>query len=104
MEPTTFWEEAFGPGGRDTLRLLWGAKNFRTRKNKSSTFRSFKLPKGTIKIYEEHYEENTYFYWTKKYTVYFDTTNKKSPPSHFTFESTFIRHIVESMTGLTLDL
>ena len=104
MEPTTFWEEAFGPGGRDTLRLLWGAENFRTQKNKNNTVRSFKLPKGTIKIYEEPYEEFTYFYITTKYTVYFDTTNKKSRSSHFTFESTFIRHIVEMLTGLTLDL
>lgn len=56
---TDFWDLAFG--GKNNLRLMLEAREFRLRKNKKSTTASFYYPEGRIVINILHLKDHDYF-------------------------------------------
>jgi len=59
MDCKNFWDTAFG--GKDGLRLMLDARDFRLRKNKKSTTASFNYCGGRIVINILHLKTNDYY-------------------------------------------
>ena len=102
---TTFWCDAFGPGGKDNLRLLCGARNFRTRKNKYSTVVSFNLPTGKVKITIENRISvvSNPFYCNPVYCCYLRFDNGDRDIFTMTYNVEMVKPLLERLTGLVLD-
>jgi hypothetical protein len=56
---TDFWDLAFG--GKNNLRLMLEARDFRLRKNKKSTTASFNYSGGRVVINILHLKEHDYY-------------------------------------------
>ena len=93
-----FWDEAFG--GKDVLRLMADARDFRVRKNLYSVSYSFTLPSGKILIRADYLLSLSPDYGTYGYRISFKHGSGKR--SYFTNHVHLVKAGLEELTGLSL--
>lgn len=94
----TFWDEAFG--GKDVLRLMVDAKDFRTWRNRFSRSYGFTLPTGKVLIRGGYRLSLTAELGIYGYRISFK--HGRSKRSYYTNHVHLVKAGLEDITGLSL--
>jgi hypothetical protein len=95
-----FWDEAFG--GKDVLRLMADARDFRVRKNRFSISYSFTLPAGRVLIRGDYRLSITPELVVYRYYVSFKYRGERKRLGYYTYDLNRVRAELEGLTRLSL--
>jgi len=93
-----FWDEAFG--GKDVLRLMADARDFRVRKNRFSVSYGFTIPTGKVLIRADYLMCLSPDYGAYSYRISFKHGSGKM--SYYTRRIHMVKTGLEELTRLSL--